>query len=135
MLPGTRQLLLHLSRSGIRWAIATGGDQDTVTRMVKPLRLPKATPVITADHVERTKPDPDVFLEAADRLGVALHDCIVVGDSIWDMLGARRAKALGVGLLSGGYGEAELIQAGAYRVYKYPENLLEQIAEIGIPSM
>ena len=132
ILPGARELLRHLSGKGIRWAIATGGDQETVTKMIQPLRIPPGVPVITADHVERAKPDPEVFLEAATRLGVQFNDCIVIGDSVWDLLAARRGKALGVGLLSGGYGEAELIQAGAYRVYKHPADLLERIAEIGI---
>ena len=75
-----------------------------------------------------------MFLAAARQLGVALSDCIVVGDSVWDLLGARRAKALGVGLRCGGYGEAELMQAGAYRVYKNPADLLDHLAEIGIPT-
>jgi phosphoglycolate phosphatase-like HAD superfamily hydrolase len=51
---------------------------------------------------------------------------------VWDLLGARRAKALGVGLRCGGYGEAELVQAGAYRVYKNPADLLDHLTEIGI---
>jgi phosphoglycolate phosphatase-like HAD superfamily hydrolase len=63
---------------------------------------------------------------------MALCDCIVVGDSTWDLLAARRAKALGIGLLCGGYGEAELVQAGAYRVYKNPADLLDHIGEIGL---
>ena len=100
--------------------------------MIRHLPVSAATPVITADHVEQAKPDPDVFLIAAQELGVALSDCIVVGDSIWDLLGARRAKALGVGLRCGGYGEAELVQAGAYRVYKDPADLLDHLSEIGI---
>jgi HAD superfamily hydrolase (TIGR01549 family) len=132
VLPGSRELLRYLSRIGIRWAIATGGDKETVEKMIKPLHVPSGAPVITADHVEHAKPDPALFLEAAKRLDVPLADCIVVGDSIWDLLAARRAKALGVGLLSGGYGEAELIQAGAYRVYRNPADLLQRIAEIGI---
>jgi HAD superfamily hydrolase (TIGR01509 family) len=132
-LPGSSSLLKALSRRKICWAIATGGEKHTVLRMIRPLPIPAAVPVITADHVEQAKPDPDVFLIAARELGVALSDCIVVGDSIWDLLGARRAKALGVGLRSGGYGEAELIQAGAYRVYKDPADLLDHLPEIGIP--
>ena len=133
-LPGARELLRHLSGLGVRWAIATSGDQKTVDKMIEPLHVPSGVPVITGDHVKRAKPDPDVFLAAAACLGVALCDCIVVGDSVWDLLGARRAKALGIGMLSGGYGEAELVQAGAYRVYKNPADLLEHIAEIGIHS-
>jgi HAD superfamily hydrolase (TIGR01549 family) len=132
VLPGARELLRYLTRIGIRWAIATGGEQETVEKMIKPLHVPSGAPVITADHVEHAKPDPGLFLEAAKRLDVPLADCIVVGDSIWDLLAARRAKALGVGLLSGGYGEAELIQAGAYRVYRNPADLLQRIAEVGI---
>jgi HAD superfamily hydrolase (TIGR01549 family) len=132
ILPGARDLLKYLTRVGVRWAIATGGDQQTVTRMIKPLHIPPGTPIITADDVAQAKPGPDVFLEAASRLGVALGDCVVVGDSIWDLLAAGRSKALGVGVLSGGYGEAELIQAGAYRVYDNPADLLEHLAEIGI---
>jgi phosphoglycolate phosphatase-like HAD superfamily hydrolase len=122
----------HLSRRRIAWAIATSGDKQTVDTMIELLRVPSNAPIITGDHVERAKPDPDVFLEAAGRLGVALSNCVVVGDSVWDLLAARRAKALGVGLLCGGYGETELIQAGAYRVYSNPEDFLEHLAEVGI---
>jgi HAD superfamily hydrolase (TIGR01549 family) len=131
-LPGSSSLLKALSRRKIPWAIATGGEKDIVQRMIQSLPIPAATPVITADHVEQAKPGPDVFLIAAQALGVTLSDCIVVGDSIWDLLGARRAKALGVGLRCGGYGEAELMQAGAYRVYKDPADLLDHLPEIGI---
>ena len=77
-------------------------------------------PVVTRDQVRHAKPDPDLFLAAAGRLGVSIETSVVVGDSVWDMLAARRARALGVGLLSGGYGEDELQRAGAYRVYQDP---------------
>lgn len=133
-LPGSSRLLRALSRRKISWGIATGGDKGTVRRMIRPLPVPAAAPVITADDVEQAKPEPDVFLAAAQRLGVAFSDCIVVGDSVWDLLGARRAKALGVGLRCGGYGEAELVQAGAYRVYKDPADMLDHLAEIGIST-
>lgn len=133
LLPGARELLRHFSTAKVRWAIGTSGDRKTIEKMIRPLHVPSAVPVVCGDEVARAKPDPDVFLEAASQLGVALSDCIVIGDSVWDLLSARRAKALGVGLLSGGYGQAELEQAGAYRVYKDPEELLEHISEIGIP--
>jgi HAD superfamily hydrolase (TIGR01509 family) len=132
VLPGARELLRYLTRVHVRWAIATSGDQKTVERMIRPLGIPSNAPVVTGDHVERAKPNPDVFVQAAARLGKDLKDCIVVGDSIWDLLGAGRAKALGIGLLRGGYGEAELFQAGAYRLYENPADLLDHIAEIGI---
>jgi phosphoglycolate phosphatase-like HAD superfamily hydrolase len=88
--------------------------------------------VITREDVEHAKPDPDLFLAAAERLGVDITQSIVVGDSVWDLLAAQRARALGIGLLSGGYGREELQQAGAYRVYEDPKDLLAHLDEIGV---
>jgi phosphoglycolate phosphatase-like HAD superfamily hydrolase len=88
--------------------------------------------VVTRDQVAHAKPDPDLFLAAADRLGVSIHDSIVVGDSVWDLLAAQRARALGVGLASGGYGREELEQAGAYRTYDDPLDLMNHLDEIGV---
>jgi phosphoglycolate phosphatase-like HAD superfamily hydrolase len=88
-------------------------------------------PVVTRDLVKYAKPDPDLFLAAAARLGVDIEAASVVGDSVWDMLAARRARSLGIGLLSGGYGMEELERAGAYRVYEDPAGLLEHLDEVG----
>jgi phosphoglycolate phosphatase-like HAD superfamily hydrolase len=89
-------------------------------------------PVITRDQVEHAKPDPDLFLAAAEQLGVQASESVVAGDSVWDLLAARRARALGVGLLSGGYGQEELERAGAYRVYQDPADLLRHLDEVGV---
>jgi phosphoglycolate phosphatase-like HAD superfamily hydrolase len=88
--------------------------------------------VITRDMVRYAKPDPDLFLVAAEKLGVSIHDSVVVGDSVWDLLAARRARAIGVGLLSGGYGQEELERAGAYRVYQDPADLMAHLDEVGL---
>lgn len=89
-------------------------------------------PVVTRDQVSHAKPDPDLFLAAAERLKVDVEASVVVGDSVWDLLAARRARALGVGLLSGGYGQDELQSAGAYRVYEDPADLLRHLDEVGV---
>jgi phosphoglycolate phosphatase-like HAD superfamily hydrolase len=108
-LPGAPELLSYLTRSGISWAIATSGRMETAGPVLDSLEVDLARiPVITRDLVERAKPDPDLFLAAADALEVDIATACVVGDSIWDMLAARRAGAPGVGLLSGGYGRDEL---------------------------
>ena len=101
---------------------------------LKLLGLSDDVPVITRDLVRHAKPDPDLFLAAAEKLGVEISDSVVVGDSIWDLLAARRARALGVGLLSGGYGREELERAGAYRVYNDPADLLRHLDEVGVRS-
>ena len=131
-LPGARELLTWLTDAGLRWAIATSGRMETAGVNLKALGVdPDRTPVITRDQVKYAKPDPDLFLAAAERLGAPIETAIVVGDSIWDMLAAARCRALGVGLLCGGYGSSELQQASAFRVYDDPADLLLHIDELG----
>ncbi|MGE5193002.1 MAG: HAD family hydrolase [Deltaproteobacteria bacterium] len=131
-LPGARELLVYLSRVGVPWAIATSARLETAQRTLVALGVPPEIPIITRDQVTYAKPDPDLFLAAAERLGVSIADTVVVGDSVWDLLAARRARALGVGLLSGGYGQDELERAGAYRVYHDPADLLRHLDEVGV---
>jgi HAD superfamily hydrolase (TIGR01509 family) len=131
-LPGARELLSFLSDAGIPWAIATSGRMETAGLNLAALGVdPQRTPVITRDQVKYAKPDPDLFLAAAEKLGAPIETAIVVGDSIWDMLAATRCRALGVGVLSGGYGLDELQDAGAFRVYEDPADLLLHIDEVG----
>jgi HAD superfamily hydrolase (TIGR01509 family) len=132
-LPGARELLASLTEQRVPWAIATSGRMETAASLIEMLGVePAKVPVVTRDQVRYAKPDPDLFLTAAHRLGVDIHHSMVVGDSVWDLLAARRARALGVGLLSGGYGEDELARAGAYRVYQDPADLLQHLDEVGI---
>ncbi len=131
-LPGARDLLAYLSRMKVPHAIATSGYIETAQQTLKVLEVGPDVPIVTRDQVAHAKPDPDLFLAAAERLGRPIRDCIVVGDSVWDQLAARRAWALSVGLLSGGYGEDELVRAGAYRVYQDPADLMKHLDEIGI---
>ena len=131
-LPGAEELLAYLTNSGVPWAIATSGRMESARLSLKLLGLNENVPVITRNLVRHAKPDPDLFLAAAEKLDVEISDSVVVGDSIWDLLAARRARALGVGLLSGGYGREELERAGAYRVYNDPADLLRHLDEVGV---
>ncbi len=131
-LPGAVELLAYLSRSRVPWAIATSGRLESARPLLEMLSVAPDVPVVTRDQVEHAKPDPDLFLAAAERLGAEVAASIVVGDSVWDLLAARRAGALGVGLLSGGYGQDELERAGAYRVYQDPADLLRHLDEVGV---
>ncbi|MER3406492.1 MAG: HAD family hydrolase [Chloroflexota bacterium] len=131
-LPGARELLAYLSSHGVPWAIATSSRRDSARVTLETLGISPDAPVVTRDEVAHAKPDPDLFLAAAARLGVDIASSVVVGDSVWDLLAARRARALGVGLLSGGYGQDELERAGAYRVYEDPADLLRHLDELGV---
>jgi HAD superfamily hydrolase (TIGR01549 family) len=131
-LPGARELLATLTEHNVSWAIATSGAERYARLSLELLELPDDTPLITRDQVRYAKPDPDLFLTAAERIGVDVRNSMVVGDSVWDMLAAQRARALGIGLLSGGYGREELIYSGAFRVYEDPEDLLFHLDEVGV---
>ena len=131
-LPGAKDLLAFLTKVGVPWAIATSGRMESARPALDLLGVNAGAAVITRDQVQRAKPDPDLFLAAAERLGVDIRASVVVGDSVWDLLAAQRARALGIGLLSGGYGEDELDRAGAYRVYQDPFDLLQHLDEVGV---
>ncbi len=131
-LPGAKELLAYLTEARLPWAIATSGRMISAQYNLRILGVdPARTAIVTRDDVAHAKPDPDLFLSAAERLGVDIHGAVIVGDSIWDMLAARRAQGLGVGLLSGGYGQDELERSGAIRVYADPAELLRHIDEVG----
>jgi HAD superfamily hydrolase (TIGR01509 family) len=131
-LPGARELLRLLTELGVPWAIGTSGWMQSARPMLELLGVPASVPIVTRDQVAHAKPDPDLFVAAVERLGVSVTDAVVVGDSVWDLLAARRARALAVGLLSGGYGQDELERAGAYRVYQDPADLLDHLDEVGV---
>jgi HAD superfamily hydrolase (TIGR01549 family) len=131
-LPGARELLAALTGAGVRWGIATSGYAATARPALELLGLPADTPMVTRDMVRHAKPDPDLFLACAALLDVEPRHAMVVGDSVWDLLAARRAGALGIGLQSGGYGREELERAGAFRVYGDPADLLSRLDETGV---
>jgi HAD superfamily hydrolase (TIGR01509 family) len=134
-LPGAAGLLAALTEHDVPWAIATSGRQVMARQALPMLGLPDDAPMVTRDMVRHAKPDPDLFLAAAALLGVEIRQSMVVGDSVWDLLAARRAGALGIGLLSGGYGREELERAGAYRVYADPAELLARADEVGVRNL
>jgi HAD superfamily hydrolase (TIGR01549 family) len=131
-LPGATDLLAALSKNGLPWAIATGGSLASSRGILSVLGIGPKTTLITRDQVRRAKADPDLFLAAGERLPVDNRTPMVVGDSIWDLLAAQRASALGIGPLSDGFGQDELEQAGAYRVYQDPLDLLRHFDEVGV---
>jgi HAD superfamily hydrolase (TIGR01509 family) len=131
-LPGAIELIDDLRRAGVLHGIATSGRRPEIDASLARLGVGPETVVVARGDVLRAKPEPDLFLAAAVKLRVDPEDCFVVGDAVWDLLAARRARMFSVGLLSGGYGEAELVQAGAFRVYRDPDELRESLDELGI---
>ena len=131
-LTGAPDLLRRLYEGGVPFGIATSGVHPEIDASLAVLGVPPGVIVIDRGDVLRAKPEPDLFLACQERMGGRREDCYVVGDAVWDLLAARRAGMLSVGLLSGGYGEDELISAGAFRVYRDAQELLESLDELGV---
>jgi HAD superfamily hydrolase (TIGR01549 family) len=131
-LPGAADLLGQLRAHEVPHGIATSGRRPEIDASLAVLGVPSETVVVPRGEVARAKPEPDLFIECARRLGVDPGECFVVGDAVWDLLAARRARMLSIGLLSGGYGADELLDAGAYRVYRDAAELLASLDELGI---
>jgi HAD superfamily hydrolase (TIGR01509 family) len=131
-LPGAVELLQFLRSSKIVYGIATSGNRPEINASLEALGIGDEIVVIERGDVVRAKPEPDLFLACQQRLGVRVEECYVVGDAVWDLLAARRAGMLSIGLLSGGYGEDELSRAGAFRVYRDPLELSHALDELGV---
>jgi HAD superfamily hydrolase (TIGR01509 family) len=131
-LPGAVDLLRYLRGEGIPYGIATSGRRPEIDASLEALGVELGAVVVERGDVARAKPEPDLFLACSQRLGVSADQCYVVGDAVWDLLAARRAGMLSVGVLTGGYGEDELIRAGAYRVYRDAAELRVSLDELGV---
>jgi HAD superfamily hydrolase (TIGR01509 family) len=131
-LPGAAELIRFLRSNNILFGIATSGQRPEINASLDVLGIGPETVVIERDNVARAKPEPDLFLACQQRLGVEVGDSYVIGDAVWDLLAARRAGMLSIGLLSGGYGEDELSRAGAFRVYRDPAELHRSLDELGV---
>ena len=131
-LPGAVELVRFLAEAGIAFGIATSGRRPQIDASLAALGLGPETVVVERGEVARAKPEPDLFLACQQRLGVEVKDCYAVGDAVWDLLAARRAGMLSIGLMSGGYGEDELSRAGAFRVYRDPADLRRSLDELGL---
>jgi len=131
-LPGACELLAELRERGVKHGIATSGRRPEIDESLAALGVGEETVVIERGDVARAKPEPDLFLACQEALGVEARDCYVVGDAVWDLLAARRAAMLSIGLLSGGYGADELLAAGAFRVYEDAAELHRSLDELGL---
>ena len=131
-LPGAANLMNFLRKNGMPHGIATSGRRPEIDASLEAIGVGDETIVVERGDVLRAKPAPDLFLNCQQRLGVPIEECFVVGDAVWDLLAARRARMLSIGLMSGGYGEDELTRAGAFRVYNDPAELHSALDELGI---
>lgn len=127
---GAADLLRALHERGLSTVLATSAPDDELGLLVDALDAGDAvTATTSADDVDDAKPDPGILQVALARVDGSAPDAVMVGDSVWDVRAAGRAGVRSVGVLSGGSGAEELLEAGAERVYDDPADLLRHLAE------
>lgn len=129
-LPYVAELIAALQAGHIRWAIATSSRRDQVMASVAALGLTSEPTIVDGSDVRHAKPDPELLLLAARRLGVDPGDCWYVGDSTWDMAAARAAGMLAIGVTAGAAVSAAALEgAGAVTVVPTLGSLIAALAE------
>lgn len=127
-LPGVTRLVSELDRRGVAWAIATSSRKEQVADSVAALGLRDEPMIVDASHVKHAKPEPDLLLLAAHRLGVDPANCWYVGDSTWDMLSAVAAGMIAIGITVGSAVDAATLHgAGAAAVLSTLDDLAASI--------
>jgi HAD superfamily hydrolase (TIGR01509 family) len=126
-LAGARELVLRVQRDGKRAVLASSGKKDEVEHNRKLLGLDgELDGETSADDAERSKPHPDIFEAALAEARVRPEEAIAIGDSPWDAIAAKRAGLRTIGVLSGGFPENDLREAGCIAIYRGPQELLER---------
>lgn len=124
-LPGVAPFVDRLVAGGSRVALATSAKEDELEHYVALLRLEgRVAATVSKADVEQTKPAPEIFAIACQKLDVAPERAIAVGDSVWDVAAARKLGLRLVGVCTGGFDRAELQTAGAAAVYDDLPDLL-----------
>jgi HAD superfamily hydrolase (TIGR01549 family) len=125
---GANELVAELAKRGHRVVLATSAPEAELKILLKVLDVDDSVAAVTsAEDVGTAKPDPDIINAALDKASVGADDAVMVGDSVWDIVAAKRAGVVSVGLLSGGFGAEELRTAGAAAVYDSVADLLRQL--------
>jgi HAD superfamily hydrolase (TIGR01549 family) len=124
--PAVRELFERLQRNNRQIALASSAKEDELRIYKQIARIEDLVQTHTSsDDAEKSKPYPDIFEAALQRLpGVHAHEVIVIGDTPYDAQAAAKAGIKTIGVLSGGFAEQDLRQAGCIAIYKDPADLL-----------
>ena len=124
---GARELLSDLKRAGHSVILASSAEQDEVERYIKLLDASEFVDgYTTSSDVKASKPEPDIVNAAISKAGGG--SAVMIGDSTWDCKAATRAKLPSIGVLTGGFSEQELTDAGATKVFDSVEHLREHLS-------
>jgi HAD superfamily hydrolase (TIGR01549 family) len=125
--PAVRPLFQRIRAADLKIALASSGKGPEVERYQEILGIADLVDVVTSsDDADRSKPHPDIFEAAAKKLeGFGKDEMIVIGDTPYDAEAASKAGLRTIGVLCGGFPEADLSGAGCVAIYRDPQDLLD----------
>lgn len=127
-LTGARALIEDLKAAGYTVILASSAKSDELEHYLKLLDAHSLVDGWTdSSDVEQTKPEPDLVLAALEKADADAKDAVMIGDSTWDCEAAKRAKVRPIGVLTGGFSEAELLDAGAEKVFRSVDELRKHL--------
>jgi HAD superfamily hydrolase (TIGR01509 family) len=126
-LAGARELVEELVARGLVVVLASSSNEDDLSYFLDQIGVRELVQYTTADDVERSKPHPDVVRAALEKAGT--DDAVMVGDSRWDIEAAANAGLETVCVITGGWSEQELRDAGAVAVFESLVALREGLDE------
>lgn len=123
--PGVRELFERIRNQGLRIAFATSSKSDELAQYKRMLNVDDLVDEQTSkDDADSSKPAPDIFAAALKRLRLKANDAIAVGDTPYDAQACVKLGLPIIGMLCGGFSEAELLEAGCFAIYEDPDDLL-----------
>jgi HAD superfamily hydrolase (TIGR01509 family) len=122
--PHVPDLFNRVHGSGRKIVLASSAKADELAAYKRIAGIDGLTDAETSsDDAEKSKPHPDIFVAALDRVGLEPHQAVVVGDTPWDAKAANKAGIAMIGVLCGGFAEADLRDAGCVQIFRDPEDL------------
>jgi HAD superfamily hydrolase (TIGR01509 family) len=129
-LEGARNVIEDLKSNGHTVVLASSAKPEELEHYLTLLDARTLVDGWTdSGDVERTKPEPDLVLAALEKAGAEPDDAVMIGDSVWDCRAAERAGTRSIGVLTGGFSEDELLEAGASKVFTSVDDLREHLAD------
>jgi HAD superfamily hydrolase (TIGR01509 family) len=129
-LEGARKLIEDLKSNGHKVILASSAKPEELEHYLSLLDARALVEDWTdSGDVEQTKPEPDLVLAALEKAGAQPGDAVMIGDSTWDCIAAKNAKVRSIGVLTGGFSEPELLEAGASKVFASVDDLRQGLEE------
>ncbi len=122
---GARELISAIGERDLKLVLASSAKPEEVDHYIEMLDVSDSADWTTSGDVEKTKPDPDLVIAALEKAETS--DAVMIGDTVWDVKAAGRAGLETIGVLTGGFSESELSEAGAIAVYESAMTLAKNL--------